>query len=826
MKDEKKRVHVLTHTHWDREWYLPFEFFRERLVKLIDDLLQIMAKDPGYRFSLDGQTIVLEDYEEVGKNLEDLLSLIRKGRIQVGPWYVLPDEFLISGESWIRNYLYSESLSRRYRIPLMKVAYLPDMFGHNAYMPTILKGLGMKWAVMWRGVGDSNVPTFIWRSPHGDEVKVYHLINGYGNAAHFGRGREYLKKRLIEEAENLSRSHGENDILLMNGTDHEFPVSYITELLKEISDGKFEFMQSDLENYVSSLAEPEKIFEGELRCPRKEPILKDVTSTRISGKQMHFEAELLYRHYVEPLAALVKLEGMETISDEIWYGWKLILQSQPHDSICGCVTDEVYESVIDRFRRAINHGKMLCSKYMIMLAGNPISDFGLLVFNPLERARKDVVETVVYLPEGEWKVEGAEKSYLEPLNELSSSKEALTHKFLVEPFVNGVLSEDLKPYRCFFLAELPALSFKTFRIVPGDHGSDDPEKHSFAELKNNGSLKIKWKGKAYDNFCHLKDVDDGGDEYNYSPVCEEVHTSLSIEADVKGVISTSWVERKRADFVLRLPESLSADRRRRSSNLVDIPVTVEYTFHRATPRVDVKIDLENRAKDHRLTVVFPVRNVRKIFTDGYFGLVEHEIKEYSEDYKDWFEKPANTFAMLSIVTVPEESFTIVTRGLHEVHVTEEGIELTLLRCVEWLSRDDLKTRKEHAGPMIFTPGAQELGKHTFKFSIVFHEKWSVEEVYRAMREVLVTPMVYQGYFDVPKIQSPFAIKRGFMSAMKPSEDGKGVILRVFEPGGGTPEVSFACKKKEVDMAEKDLNENEEVKSVRTWKLESGVLEFD
>ncbi len=103
-------LHLISHTHWDREWYQPFQIFRIRLVHLIDNLLAIMKNDPDYaHFMLDGQTIVLEDYLQIRpENEKYLKELIKQGRILIGPWYILPDEFLVSPEATIRNLLRGE----------------------------------------------------------------------------------------------------------------------------------------------------------------------------------------------------------------------------------------------------------------------------------------------------------------------------------------------------------------------------------------------------------------------------------------------------------------------------------------------------------------------------------------------------------------------------------------------------------------------------------------------------------------------------------------------------------------------------------------------
>ena len=159
-------VYVVPHTHWDREWYLPFQKFRYKLVKLVDELLRIFDKQD-FSFTFDGQTIVLEDYLEIRpENKKKLLQHIREGRISVGPWYLLPDVWLVGQESLIRNLEYSYDLAEDLDIPLMNVGYLPDMFGHSRAIPQIMGDLtDFRALVVWRGVPpEINTVPFIWRS--------------------------------------------------------------------------------------------------------------------------------------------------------------------------------------------------------------------------------------------------------------------------------------------------------------------------------------------------------------------------------------------------------------------------------------------------------------------------------------------------------------------------------------------------------------------------------------------------------------------------------------------------------------------------------------
>ena len=147
----KKTLHIIPHSHWDREWYLPFEKHRVRLVELFDRLIEVMEQNEDYTYyHMDGQYIVIEDYLEIRPQMRDrLLALVRAGRIQVGPWYILQDEYLTSGEANVRNMLYGIKLCREIGAEPVETGYFPDAFGNISQAPQIVRGFGFDNAV-WR----------------------------------------------------------------------------------------------------------------------------------------------------------------------------------------------------------------------------------------------------------------------------------------------------------------------------------------------------------------------------------------------------------------------------------------------------------------------------------------------------------------------------------------------------------------------------------------------------------------------------------------------------------------------------------------------------
>ena len=227
---------VISHTHWDREWHRPFEEFRLRLLNLVDSLLEILDSDPEYRhYMLDGQTVLLEDILEVRPDLgAPLQKYVKDGRISIGPWYVLQDEFLVSGESLVRNLLIGQQVGRRIGQP-MQIGYIPDAFGHVSQIPRILRGFGITEAVLWRGVGDNaNTTEWKWMSPGGAEVLCLWLRRGYGYSARFSQNLQENLKEIHEALDLLLPLSPAKIVLAMNGTDHVPPQADLSTVLRDM----------------------------------------------------------------------------------------------------------------------------------------------------------------------------------------------------------------------------------------------------------------------------------------------------------------------------------------------------------------------------------------------------------------------------------------------------------------------------------------------------------------------------------------------------------------------------------------------------------------
>jgi len=407
---EKVTAHMICHTHWDREWYLTREVFRTKLVRLIDEVLDMINTSSDHiTFMLDGQTIVLEDYLQIRpENTERLRSALNSGRILCGPWYILPDELLVSGEALIRNYIMGSRVSTRYG-GFMNVAYLPDSFGHPEQMPQIAQGLGMDTMVFWRGTSIAvQHSEFYWQSPYsGSKVLCIHLSSGYGNSARLKKDNKTIA-RLKSMIQSLHEKSLTNVVLLMNGSDHitaQDNIVDIVNLFNRESDKNYHIKLSTLPDYIqdvrSRLSKAET-FSGEFRSGDRSLLLGGTISTRMSIKQRNHTIQKKMERYLEPIQALEQMLGIKTqFSGYSDYIWKKILENHPHDSICGCSIDDVHREMFTRFDCVEQLEDELFDYSIKELeqkldwTKRTVADAQLMLFEPIQDRLQDYVEIEV-----------------------------------------------------------------------------------------------------------------------------------------------------------------------------------------------------------------------------------------------------------------------------------------------------------------------------------------------------------------------------------------------------------------------------------------------
>ncbi len=594
-----KTAHVIAHSHWDREWYLPFETHRLQLVQLMDDLIETFRDDPDFgSFHLDGQYIVLEDYLAVKPEREaEVRQLVRQGRLVVGPWYILQDEFLVSSEANARNLLIGIKASEKFG-GVARIGYFPDSFGNMGQAPQLISQAGITTAVYGRGVkpvgfnnevqeGGEHTSRFSemhWESPDGTRVLAILFAGWYNNGVEIPveqeAAREYWQRKLAD-AETFAST---DQLLFMNGCDHQPLQKDLSEALRTAAEIRpdVEFRQSSFPQYVAAL-EAElpgnlDVVKGELRSQFTDGwiTLVNTASARVYIKQANARVQTLLEKVAEPLSAMAMLAGAAYPREELLYAWKTLLQNHPHDSICGCSVDEVHREMMTRFAKAGQVAEAVARRSAEWLAAQvDTSGFRegsrpFVVFNTSGHARGGVVKAAVDLERFYFDHRQPHERYgeLEPAFESLS----LDDWIVVDEAGRQVPAElrkvglefgyDLpddrfrQPYWAYRIeAELhaeplPGIGYRTYAVVPSGVGTvalhDSGGLAASGRVIENGQVRIevaedgsftltdKGNGRVYAGLGVYEDTGDIGNEYMYrQPDGEQPLTTRELQAEVR-----------------------------------------------------------------------------------------------------------------------------------------------------------------------------------------------------------------------------------------------------------------------------------------------------
>ena len=849
MSPARRTVYFVPHTHWDREWFQPFEVFRARLVDVVDRVLELLQSDARYRrFTLDGQAVVLDDYLELRPERSAAIAeQVRAGRLRIGPWYVLADEFLVSPEALVRNLALGRATCRRFG-PAMPVAYTPDSFGHIAQLPLIAQGFGLDAVVFERGVGDEGERLrgeFTWLAADGvHRVFAVHLLGTYSAAAAIGHRDWELSDAYDPDAArrqftsflygtdalddtfpdwlraSLTRVDGGSDayatgaaLLMLNGSDHLFPQTNVPDIVRDL-DATFQHVDvvhGDVEEFVRAAQAqdaPLESYAGEFRGSRYQHVLSGVLSARMYLKQANHHAETLLERYAEPLAALALHHGAPHPGAQLLHAWRRLLLNHAHDSICGCSIDPVHREMLTRFEQVTQLGDDLCRRAIDHLANHrddPRDErrdaSQLALFNPLPVATTAVLSTDLRLAPGS----------AATLRVLDADGRALPHQLEVRPTsAPGRALEPREDVHLIFSADLPPLGLTSARVETGGPGTDLPgpvaasvradEVGDGVVLENEalrldvdarGAITLVDRANGHAQPLHLRfeDVGDAGDEYDFSPVSDH---RAPLTAD-ESLAPPRLVERgpvraaARLMYRLRVPERLARDRRSREGE-ASLTLSLTLGLEAGASRVDVSVDLENRADDHRLRVrVASGCQAERVWADGHFHVLERDVRPPSGE--GWFQAPTGTNHQRRFVAVSDASsgrgLALLNRGLpeYEAIATETGVDLavTLLRCVGWLSRDDLTSRPQGAGPALPTPEAQCHGRHRFELALVpFQGDWWEGPLALEAERFVAPARAFAAAAPVSaagvRLDPPLTL-----SASKPVARGRGTIVRVWNP---------------------------------------------
>jgi mannosylglycerate hydrolase len=752
---------------------------------MVGELLDLLEREPRFRsFTFDGQTIPLEDHLAVRPGDRGRIeALVRAERLLIGPWYVLADLLLVSGESLVRNFQEGLRVAGSFG-RASRVAYVADPFGHPAQMPQVLRGFGYDNYVFARGVGDEGEELgseFRWEAPSGDRVLASHQVAHYDNAlglvadAHYNDAQPLVAdaakpaddvprrvRRMLPRIMARTAPYAAGDALLfMVGTDHTPAFESLPDAVDAIGKvaPRTHARIATLEEFVAALPVPRGVFAGEMVSGRYRPILRGVNSTRVWIKQENAACERLLLERCEPLDAFNGGTATETVRSL----WRTLLENHPHDSICGCSIDAVHDlDMKPRFARVRAEGERLVGELSAKLSGVggvPV------VWSAVPWVRDAVVP------------------------------------------INGRLTV----VSCAPLGVTPAVRGRTEGVSAPEAGVIVNERLR-VEVADDGSFTVidRATEERSPRQNLLIDEGDRGDEYTYSYAGPTIGS--------KGITGrrATRVEGDRAivtiDLTLRLPSSLRGDRLARTAELVDNRVRFVISLDAGASRVDITATVTNASRDHRLKVVFDTGLRTATHTAGS-GFAWIERANRIPRKRGWVEPPTPERCFHDHVSVQSagKGIAVGADGLREYSVLSDGsaIAVTLFRSVGWLSRGDLPERRGGAGPQIETPSAQCLGEMTFRYCVVpLSETLGVPDAARAIHEFLSPAWLATGAGE----ERSFCFLDGdpavTLSAIR-SRTRDRIVVRLSNPGAGVAHTTLRFSRpvrasRPLDLREGDL----------------------
>ena len=645
-----KKAHIISHSHWDREWYLPYEHHHMLEVEFMDTLIKTLEEDQDFKsFHLDGQTIMLEDYLQVRPEKKDVLKkLIKEKRIHVGPWYILQDEWLTSSEANIRNLQIGHRDAKEYG-DVCKIGYFPDSFGNMGQAPQILKDAKINTAVFGRGVkptgfnnevGDSNsyesqFSEMYWQSPDGSKVLGILFANWYSNGLEVPANEEEAKKYWEKKLRDAEKYASTNHLLFMNGCDHQ-PVQTDLSTAINVANNMYddvEFIHSNFEDYVEEvnkeLREDLAVIKGELRSQRTDGwyTLANTASARIYLKQMNAKCQMLFEKIAEPLAVMAHKAGMEYPHETFVYGWKTLMQNHPHDSICGCSVDDVHREMVTRFEKAENVALYIINEALTYLSNHiDIKEFKnisedaipFLVLNPTGFEKSGVIETEIevykeYFEDNNNDVKlcvNKVKEYKVPEFKVVNKNGDIIPAKIME--VNERFSFDLpkdkfrKPYMTkvvklsIEVKDIAKFAWETFALVPATNTEENNEslftannefenKYVKVKINDNGSIDLlhKESNKEYLNLCLYEDCGDIGNEYIYgTPKGVAPIISSDAEAKIKVLEDSSFRAVVEVKNTIKIPKSADDTLKKEIEELIEFKYR---EAKRSTEMIDMEI---------------------------------------------------------------------------------------------------------------------------------------------------------------------------------------------------------------------------------------------
>lgn len=746
----KKKLRIIPHTHWDKEWYFTAARSLIYSLKDFDEVITILEEDSTFPcFHLDGQLSIVEEYLELHpEKTSTLIKLVKEGKLIIGPWYTQPDTLVVSGESLLKNLEFGIFLAKKYG-RWQSIGYLPDSFGMSCQMPQIYKQFGLQYAFFRRGFASHlvNNREFIWESPNGSRIFTHHLHH-YGNMAYPPNEEKALLQYYSSIEAELRDTTQSDCILLYNGEDQKPIRKNLPQLVELGNQAGFDIKIESLEGVLAEIEEfyhqhaiELPVYQGEFTFGQFSRVHKSIFSTRADLKQLNNHLEHYLANIVQPLCSLAVhfgLSGEQILVDKIW---SLLLLNAAHDSIGNCNSDETNEDIRARYIQANRLSEELVD-FKLREIGSHVQQQDITqfqVYNLLPNKRTGYVQLTLFSPYESFSIINQNgklaEFVLESIEDVSQTflKKSL-REIGVENQKNPIWPNQVENlYKCIvtlYCRDVCAMGYHSYRLIENEERMmelQSPSLLSFSEEIENERYKLVFEqGKLHlfdklterrqSDFLYVLDDGDEGDSYDYSSPLDDV--KLYGELVNCTVTKTPLKQSLLVSGRLRLPTDLAARSRRDYS--VEQAFQLVLELEKGSDCLLIHLQTVNSVDEHRVRLVFRTGKANPYsFSDVQFATIKREnnipqVDSWLEE--KWDEKPRNIEPFISYVAngFSSGSLQIISEGVREyqfIGETYQDIALTLYRSVPYLGKSDLQDRPgRESGTKARTEGTRHMGQ--------------------------------------------------------------------------------------------------------------------
>lgn len=764
----KRKVHVVPHSHWDREWYFTTSRSKVYLMKDLKDVLDTLESNPDFKyFMVDAQGSLLDDYIKwMPQDKDRITKLVKEKKLVIGPWYTQTDQLVISGESIVRNMYYGMKRCETFG-GYMNVGYVPDSFGQSGNMPQIYKEFGIDDTLFWRGVSDDmvNHTDYNWRGDDGSVVFTTQIPFGYyigGNIPEDPKqSEEFWQKECFEKAGGRSAT---KHIYFPNGFDQAPIRTNLPEIIKERNekDPENEYVISCIEDYIKDVKSENPELEevsGELVIAKHMRIHKSIFSSRSDLKVMNTQIQNYVTNVMEPLLTLSYNLGNDYPHEAVGEIWKLLFENAAHDSIGSCISDTANEDVYVRYKQARDIAVNLVELHSRLIATSVKNDAEMTftLINTLPQKRNDTVVVKTYIPGGNFAIldEKGNKVDYTVIESRDLTDYVLSQTIKLDPSRKFyVPSQVLEATIAIKTSDVPAFGYVQYTLDTKGNSAKNLEKKNTLEnefyainVEEDGSLTItdKENNVTYKNQGVLVENGDDGDSFNYSPPRKDLEvfsnkSECSVEVSGSDIYDQAVIK-----FNMVIPKDL--EERAEGKVSVNLPITMTVALRKDSKVIDFNVHVDNKGLSHRLCVLFDSQIVSSFnYADEQFGSIKRpnyyekemklymasaenktekktgvqELANWANDQSTWQEPPISIEPTQSYVSLTDgkQGIAVIPQGVREYEVLDDHmIRLTLFRTYGFMGKENLIYRPGRASGerIIETPAAQLLKEMDFAF---------------------------------------------------------------------------------------------------------------